>query len=147
MQKQYFHCDTMIIAVVKDFLLLLIVGDSKLLHDTWKRDEHCQIPSSTHRNYMKNKTNKISNMDLPTIRYLTWFVLVMGSTNQSTTLLAELRIQSTLQMNKKKRCPGYETNLHPVVRLQFWSSEECGVSHWCYYSQVTTLFVRVTSMD
>ena len=29
--------------------------------------------------------------------------------------------------NQKYDCPGYDTELHPVVRLQFWSSGEFGV--------------------
>ena len=29
----------------------------------------------------------------------------------------------------KKGCPGYDSKLHPVMRLQFLRSGECGVSH------------------
>ena len=36
----------------------------------------------------------------------------------------------------QKRCPGYDSKLHLMVRLYFWSSGECGVPFHCHYSQV-----------
>ena len=32
-----------------------------------------------------------------------------------------------------QKCPGYDTNLHLMVRLQFWRSEEYGVPLHCHY--------------
>ena len=34
----------------------------------------------------------------------------------------------------KKRCPGYDTKLHLIIRFQFWSSGKCEVPHHCCYS-------------
>ena len=33
------------------------------------------------------------------------------------------------------RCPGYDTKLHLIVRLQFWRSGKCGEPFHCHYSQ------------
>ena len=38
--------------------------------------------------------------------------------------------------SSQKECPRYDTKLHPVVRLQFLTSGECGVPFRCHYSQV-----------
>ena len=55
-------------------------------------------------------------------------------------LLASLRIcwLYPLQRGKitqKKRCPGYDTKLHLVVRFQFWWYKFCEVLLHCHYSQ------------
>ena len=39
---------------------------------------------------------------------------------------------------KKMWCPGYDTELQLMVKLQFWRSEECSVLLHCHYSQVYT---------
>ena len=36
----------------------------------------------------------------------------------------------------EKECPGYDTKLHLILKLQFWRSRECGVALHCYYSKV-----------
>ena len=34
----------------------------------------------------------------------------------------------------KKECPGYNTKLYLIMRLQVLRSEECGVPYHCHYS-------------
>ena len=34
------------------------------------------------------------------------------------------------------KCPGYDIKQHVMVRLQFWSFEECEIRLHCHYSQV-----------
>ena len=38
----------------------------------------------------------------------------------------------------QRGCPGYDTELHLMVRLQFWSTEECWVLPHCHYLQAHT---------
>ena len=45
-------------------------------------------------------------------------------------------IGGSLQKSKSIECPGYDTKLHLMVRLQSCSFEECGVPFHCHYSQV-----------
>ena len=42
------------------------------------------------------------------------------------------------QNNPKIGCPGYDTKLRVMVRLQFWKNGEYGVAHPWYYSFVHT---------
>ena len=36
-------------------------------------------------------------------------------------------IVSPARVKKKQECPGYDTKLHLLVRLQFWTSGECRI--------------------
>ena len=39
-------------------------------------------------------------------------------------------------LSRKPECPDHDTKLHLIVKLQSWSSGECGVTlHW-HYSQI-----------
>ena len=55
-----------------------------------------------------------------------------------------------IRSHPPNKCPGYDTELHLMVRLQSWSFGECGVLLHCHYSQVHSLemvvLVRVRSM-
>ena len=42
-------------------------------------------------------------------------------------MLAE--VIPSVRLLKREGCPGYNTKLYLIVRLQFWRSKECEVPH------------------
>ena len=77
----------------------------------------------------------------PYSAFLTYFLFIFflsyslsaQSTELKTCCLYPLKRSKT---SLKKGCPGYDTKLHLMVRLQFWRSKECGVFCHCHYFTV-----------
>ena len=40
------------------------------------------------------------------------------------------------ERTQPSKCPGYDTKLHQIVRLQSWKFGECGVPLYCHYCQI-----------
>ena len=80
-----------------------------------KTKTRCDIWREIHSRKMKNQIRGHKNVPLTLLLLLQPF---HGSTR-----LWILRLYPDEKVPPKKRCPRYETKLHPVVRLQFWSKE------------------------